>query len=233
MNIIYYLEDLAITSDPDDKSGKVDQRGTLYESDVLDKMLRRGTGLTKQEIMAVLDLYTEVVSLEVQSGFIVVTRLANFRPGIKGLFNGTNDAFDPSRHHFQASISEGTVLKKRMRAATGERTIASATVPTVSGYYDYAKSVSNTWLTPGKIGTIAGKNLKFNKGRSVDGIFFIKKDSQDEIRVEMLSTHTDGTLTFLIPADLSSGKYNLEVRRSYTSPNDIRIGKLQYQLTVK
>lgn len=233
MNIKYHLANLAITSDPNEKSGRIDPRGTLDESVVLNKMLKRGTGLTKQEIMGVIDLYTDVVSEQVQSGFVVVTRLANFRPGIKGVFNSANDPFDSNRHHFHATISEGVVLRKQMREATGERNIAPAPLPTVSSYYDYARSTTNKWLTPGNIGKINGKQLKFEKSGKAEGIFFIRKDNQSETRVATLSTHTDGKLMFLIPTELASGNYTLEVRRSYTSASDIRIGRLNKTLTVK
>ena len=233
MSIKYHLQNLAFTSDPNDKSGRIDQRGTLDESAVMKKMLKRGTGLTKQEIMGVIDLYTDVVSEQVQNGFAIVTRLANFRPGIKGVFNGDDDSFDRNRHYFHAAISEGTVLKKRMREAIGERNTASAVMPIISGYYDYASSTANKWLTPGNIGKVSGKALKFEKSGKVEGIFFIRKDNQEETRVATLSTHTDGTLTFLIPAELTSGHYTLEVRRSYTGPSDIRIGKLNKTMAVR
>ena len=74
MTIKYYLRDPPITNEPNDKSAWVDQRGTLDENAVLDEMLKRGTGLTKQEILGVIDLYTEVVSDQVQSGFVANNR---------------------------------------------------------------------------------------------------------------------------------------------------------------
>ena len=232
MNIPYHLKNLYITGTRGDKSGRVDQRGTLDENDISDKMLKRGTGLTKQEILGVIDLYTDVVSDQVQSGFAVNTRLANFRPSIKGIFNSATDPFDPERHTFQASISEGIDLRKKMRAATGERHTASAPKPAIVEYQDHGSSRTDERLTPGSIGEINGENLKFDQRKDAEGIFFINKEDGVETRAEVLSVHTEGRLMFLVPEGLAAGKYKLEVRRAYTSPADIRKDNLNKELSV-
>lgn len=232
MPIPYHLQDLPITPDPNDKSGRVELRGTLDESALLPEMLKRGTGLSKQEILAVIDLYTDVVSDLVQEGFAVNTRLANFRPGIKGMFRSATDPFDPARHQFRASISEGLTLKKKMREATGERKAASVPAPVIIEYFDHATSTANGALTQGGIGEIIGQELKFDPARAGEGIFFINEADTSETGVQMLSVRTEGTLMFLVPAELTAGEYILEVRRSYTSPADIRIGRFAETLTV-
>lgn len=232
MNIPYYLRDLPITDDPNDKSGKVEQRGILDESDVLDEMLKRGTGLTRQEILGVTDMYTDVLSELVQSGFIVNTRLANFRPGITGKFKGATDPFDPARHRFHALISEGIILKKRMGEATGERITVAIPGPVIIQYVNHATSEANRSLTPGSIGEIIGEALKFEEFGAGDGIFFIREDDDSETRVGTISRRTEGSLMFLIPAELTAGDYFLEVRRSYTSPTDVRTSRLNATLTV-
>ena len=232
MPIPYYLQDLPITPDPNDKSGRVEQRGTLDEDAVLAEMLKRGTGLSKQDILAVVDLYTDVVSDLVQEGFTVNSRLANFRPSLKGVFRSATDPFDPSRHQFRASISEGLMLKKKMREATGERQTASIPAPVIIEYFDHATSIANGPLTLGNIGEITGEDLKFNQSRNGDGIFLIRETDASETRVQSLSVRTDGKLMFLVPASLAADDYFLEVRRSYRSPTDIRIGRLNEILTV-
>ena len=232
MNIPYHLKNLHLTGNAKDKSGQVDQRGTLDESDITNRMLKRGTGLTRQEILGVLDLYTDVVSDQVQIGFAVKTRLANFRPGIRGVFNSATDPFDPERHFFRASISEGIDLKKKMRAATGERLTASKPKPTVIEYNDHGSSKTDDKLTPGSIGELNGENLKFDQSKGVEGIFLISAKDGAETRATVLSLHTEGRLMFLVPDELAAGKYALEVRRAYTSPADIRIGRLNNTLRV-
>ena len=233
MNIQYHLKNLYITNDSNDKSGHVDLRGILNEDAISSKMLKRGTGLTKQEILGVIDLYTEVVSDQVQSGFAVNTRLANFKPGVKGIFKSVTDPFDPNRHIFRASISEGVVLKKKMREAVGVRQTSTSPKPAIIEYYDDGTSKNNKSLTPGNIGEISGEHLKFNQSDKTEGIFFINEEDSAETRVQTLSVHTEGRLMFLVPSGLTTGKYTLEVRRIYTSPADIRTDRLNKILSVK
>lgn len=232
MKILYHLKNLFLTGNSGDKSGRVEKRGTLDEHDIINEMLKRGTGLTRQEILGVIDLYTDVVSDQVQSGFAVNTRLANFRPGMKGIFNSATDPFDPERHFFRASITEGVDLRKKMRAATGERLTASTPKPTIIEYDDHGSSQKDNRVTPGSIGEISGENLKFNQSKDAEGIFFINTKDDVETRAQVLSLHTEGRLMFLVPDGLAAGKYTLEVRRAYTGPKDIRTGRLNATLSV-
>jgi hypothetical protein len=232
MKIKYHLNNLDINQESNDKSGRVDYRGTLDENDISEKMLKRGTGLTKQEIIGVLDLFTDVLSDQIQSGFAVVTRLANFRPGIKGVFKNATDPFDPNRHLFRASISEGVALKKKMRAAVGERQVAATTKPVIVEYYDHSSATTDEILTQGNIGEIKGEHLKFDQSNSAEGIFFIHAEEGTETRAQVISLRTESRLMFLIPNGLTAGEYLLEVRREYTGPKDIRSDRLSETLSV-
>ena len=231
MNIQYHLTNLYITGSSD-KSGNVDSRGKLDENDIINKMLKRGTGLTKQEILGVIDLYTDVVSDQVQTGFNVNTRLTNFRPSMKGVFSSATDPFDPERHFFRASITEGIDLKKKMRAATGERLTASTPKPTIIEYKDHGSSKKDKILTPGSIGEIKGDHLKFDQSKDAEGIFFINTKDSVTTRAQVLSLHTESRLMFLVPDVLTAGNYKLEVRSAYTSPQDIRTDQLKATLSV-
>lgn len=233
MNIPYYLKNLYITGNNSDKVGRVEIRSTLDEDAICSEMLKRGTGLTKQEIIGVVDLYSEVISDQVQSGLAVNTRLANFRPVIKGVFTSATDPFDPERNYFHASISEGVLLRKKMREAVGERQTATTPKPIIIEFYDHGSATTDQKLTPGNIGEINGENLKFDQANSSEGIFFINQGDETETRVQTLSVHTEGRLMFLVPSELSPGEHALEVRRIYTSPSDIRIDQLTEILTVQ
>lgn len=232
MNIKYHLQNLAISSNPNDKLGRVEQRGTLDQSVIVSEMLKRGTGLSRQDILGVIDLYTDVLSDRLQEGYAVNTDLANFKPIIKGVFKGASDPFDPARHSFHASISEGVALKKKMRKATGERNAVSVTIPILTEFKDHGSSTVNEALTPGNIGEISGKELKFNRSNPLEGIFFIREDDDSETRVDTVSIVTEGRLMFLIPGTLTSGGYLMEVRRAYTSPGETRNTRFNETLTV-
>ncbi|NER13502.1 DUF4469 domain-containing protein [Leptobacterium flavescens] len=232
MNIPYYLVDLAIGPEPDHKAGKIQARGSLSERNILDRMVQRGTGISREDMQATLDLFTKVVSDGLAEGWAVNTRLTNYRPGIKGIFNGATDPFDPSRHHFRAALSEGADLKKKMREASGERVTVPLPAPFLIQYTDYGSHTTDSILTPDNIGEINGQALKYDAANEEEGIFLVPEASGDAIRVSTVSILTEGRLMFMVPSTLSVGEYIMEVRRGYTNQASIRIGTLHHTLTV-
>ncbi len=232
MNIPYYLQDLPIGPEPEHKVGKVQARGSLVESNVLDRMVQRGTGISREDMQATLDLYTKVVSDSLGDGYNVITRLANYRPGLKGVFNGATDPFDPKRHHFRASLSEGTDLRNKMRTASGERLVVPLPAPFLIQYMDYGSHTVDSILTPDNIGEINGQALKYDPANEDEGIFLVPEAGGDPIKVSTVSILTEGRLMFMVPSDLAVGEYIMEVRRGYTNEASIRTGTLHHTLTV-
>lgn len=80
-------------------------------------MMKRGTMVTKTDVLAVFNLYNDVVSDEIAGSASVILPLANFRPSIRGTFKDANDSFDPSRHIKRASVNQGLLLAEKMRNA--------------------------------------------------------------------------------------------------------------------
>ncbi len=232
MAIPYALQNLPITPDPNDKSGRVQARGSLTEDDVLERMLKRGTGISAEDMRATLDLFTKEISDSVSDGWNINTRIANIKPGIKGVFTSATDPFDQSRHHFRATLSEGVSLKKKMREATGERINNSIPIPAIIQFMDYATRTANGPITPGNIGELVGEELKFDPNKIEEGIFFVNETENTETKVETISVLTEGKLMFQIPLNLRANEYRLEVRRAYTNKNTIRIGVLSDTLFI-
>lgn len=230
--IPYALQDLPITPDPNDKSGRVLVRGSLTEDDILQRMLKRGTGISQEDMQATLDLFTKEISDSLTDGWNINTRIANFKPGIKGVFISATDPFDRSRHHFRASLSEGVTLKKKMRNAKGERISNSLPLPAMIQFMDYASRTTDSILTPGNIGELVGEELKFNSKNPAEGIFFINETENTVTKVDTISILTEGKLMFQVPANLTIGEYRLEVRRAYTNQNTIRTGTLTDSLSI-
>ncbi len=233
MDIPYYLQDLHVGPDQDQKVGKVQPRGSLNEEDLLNRMDKRGTGISWEDMQATLNLLTQEVSDALADGYTVNMRLANYRPGLKGVFSNATDAFDASRHYFRASISEGVVLKKKMREASGERVTVPLRAPRPIQYEDHGSETIDSVLTPESIGEINGEELKYDSSNDSEGIYFIATESGEATKVETVSILTDGRLMFMVPPSLDKGQYTLEVRRAYTNEGTIRIGTFHHSLTVE
>jgi hypothetical protein len=157
--------------------------------------------------------------------------VANFLLSIKGVFNGTDDSFDPSRHLIDVSINPpSSLLEKIRKNATVAKEEAKQNVPNLLEYIDYGSEERNSILTPGGIGQIRGHRLKFDADDDTQGIFFVAEDGA-ETKSTMVSRNKPADLMFLVPNDLTAGEYTLEVR-SNMGTNELRIGRLTRPLSV-
>lgn len=231
MPLKYYLQLNPITPDPNDRSARIETSNTLKMEDIVKRMMKRGTMVTESDVLAVLNLYNEVVSDEIANGATVNLPLANFRPSIRGTFRDANDSFDPSRHIKRASVSQGLLLAEKMRNAAVEKVTTSLPSPEITEFVDFNSGESNAVLTPGGIGRVSGEELKFDQSQSDEGIFFVATDGS-ETRVEIIASLTEGQVMFQIPNTLTAGDYTLRIRRAYTSSRTIRTGQLDGNLTV-
>ena len=58
--------------------GRVMSLGTINEQGLVDEILKRGSTLTRPDILAVLDVYQDAIIDRLQAGYRVNTRLINF-----------------------------------------------------------------------------------------------------------------------------------------------------------
>ncbi len=228
MAIKYYLQPNPITPGPNDQSARIFINSVYTTDDIIKRMLLRGTSATEPDIHAVLRLFFNVVTDEVAEGNNVNLPIANFKPGISGLFQSKTDVFDYSRHTIKASVSNGLMLTQKMQAATLEKITQPSPLPVILEFMDANSGIANSKVTPGFIGTIVGEALKFDPENANEGIFFVNGTTT---KVSVIAIHTEGKLVFNIP-QLPAGNYSLEVRRAYKSGTVIRTGVLSDILQV-
>ena len=232
MSIKYYLQPNPITPDPNDQSARVISNQVHDVESITKEMLRRGSTITEADIKAVLKVFFEVVSDEITEGNNVNLPIANFRPGIGGVFSNATDSFDPSRHVKKASVSVGLLLNEKLQFAAVEKTTQPTPGPALVQFTDVNSQNTNSILTPGGIGQLVGEELKFNPDNIVEGIYFVAADGTST-KVDIMASRTEGKLVFSIPPVLIVGSYTLEVRKGYgTTGATLRSGSLQETLQV-
>lgn len=231
MAIKFYLQPNAITPDPNDQIARVSTPATLTEDDIIKECLRRGTTLTEPDLRATLNLLFTVMTDVVADGNSIVTRLANIRPGISGVFTSATDTFDSSRHSKRATLSAGTMLYDKMQAAKVEKIASGIPAPDLQEFLNVKSGTTNDMLTPGSIGQLVGSELKFNPENAEEGIY-LTHEAGTETKVTELAIRTEGKLLFTIPAGLATGGYQIEVRKGYGKTASIRTGVLHKQLQI-
>ncbi len=232
MPINYVLRENSLTPDPNDYTALVQPTATAGLEDVIERMMRRGSTVGKADILSVLEDYHATIEDMVLEGMNVNTPAANFATSIKGIFSGHTDSFDPGRHRLRATLSPGKRLRRAIRErAQAVKQAAVRPTPNPLEYTDLNSGQRNSVLTPGGMGQVVGYRLKFDPADANQGIFFVAEDG-GATRVEMVGHNKPGKLVFLVPADLASGDYTLEVRTVLRQRKDVRPGALSATLTV-
>jgi len=232
MTIAYVLFENNLTEAPNDYMAMVQPTGAADLDQIVERMIERGSTVTKADIFSVLEDYYSAIESMVLEGVNVNTPLANYGVSIKGIFNGADDSYDPSRHQVAGTVNPGRRYRKtiRERAQTSKRE-ARKPAPNLVVYVDINSGERDSLLTPGGMGQIIGHRLKFDPADPVQGIFFMAQDGS-ETRVTTVGKNMPGELMFLIPSDLTAGDYTLQVRATIYGSQDVRSGTLNATLTV-
>lgn len=232
MPVKYYLQPNPVTANPNDQKALVAANSVLSVSDIIRRIVNRGSTVGQADATAVLQLAFEEIAAALAEGNNVNTPLVNMRPTVKGVFASAADSFDAGRHKLWATFSAGSLIAEKMATATTQKVSRASVSPNVTAFID-AKTNTNAQASISGIGTIIGTGLKFNLTNPLEGIFFINSADNTETKVADIATHTKGRLVFMVPATLVAGAHCwLEVRKAYTAAQTIRGGRLSQLLTI-
>jgi hypothetical protein len=199
---------------------------------VLERMMQRGSGVTRQDATAAIDLYHSTIELMVLEGYRVITPVAIFGAKIKGRFETNEDTFNSSRHKIEPAVSAGVDLRRAVHEkAKMEQQEAKKPRPTPEGFVDPASGERNSRVQAGRPGQVTGRRLKFDPADPTQGVFFITDDGS-ATRVEVMVMNTPRKLIFEVPTSLAPGEYVLEVR-AVVGTGTVRSGRLVEVLTVE
>ena len=232
MSINYVLAENHLVEESNAYIGRVMSLGTINEQGLVDEILKRGSTLTRPDILAVLDVYQDTIIDRLQAGYRVNTRLINFGLSIQGTFNGTDDSFDSGRHTLNITTSATAVARQTLRAdAQMKKGEAQIVMPNPEAYFDFGSQSANRLLTLNNPGQLTGRRLKFDADDEAQGVFFIASDGT-ATKASLVMRNKPAELMFMVPAGLAAGEYTLEVRTSLKQ-HGRRIGRLRYTLTVE
>jgi hypothetical protein len=226
----YYLTENLLTSNPHDYMAQPELKVSLTAGDVIDEMLRRGTLITRTDVIAVLNLYEQVVSDFVSEGYSLNLPLFIGAPLIYGVFNGPEDLFDENRHVVKFNLNPGFLIRDAVKKMKIEKSVPVNKSPFISQYVDIVSATINDRLTPGGIGELQGSRLNFDTNDIELGIYFIAANGS-EFKAVSFALIKPRKLIFCIP-DLPSGAYNLEVRVKFRNSTMLRKTSFNKILTV-
>ena len=230
MPVQFSLTDNPLTPDPNDKKATTQPTGTIGVDELVDRIIDQGSTVNKADIQGVFTGFSHALGNALLEGLNVITPWANFKTGVKGVFNGVGDTFDRSRHQVCVNVSPGAELRNLVKSqATATKVEAVKPAPNLIDFTDLNSGERNSLLTPNGMGRVLGYRLKYEHNDPQQGVFFVAADNT-ETRVEVVGTNKPSEMIFLIPA-LATGEYILQARASFGT-EDIRTGSLDDVLTV-
>ncbi len=232
MALQYYLVPNHITPDPDDYMAVSINPQTYTIEDVVEQMTREGSTITTAEALANFEEITRTIRGLVFQGHNVNTPLANFSPGMSGVFIGEEDRFDPARHSTKVNTSPGVRMRPQNGEIAVEKIAPRELLPVLRHYYDNSSETQNDMISAGLGARITGSHLKFDEEDANQGVFFVNTTDSTATRVESrMLRNKPGELIFLNP-ELPAGTYRLEVRSIINQTGEVRTGALSHELTV-
>lgn len=231
MNIKYYLVDNPMTNDPGDYRAQVTSYEAVTENEIFDYMTRKGSGITTAEAVANYQEIIEAHEYFLKQGYGINTGFINARPTIRGVFKDKNDSFDVSRHQVKFKVRLGRYYNQTAQDVKTEKVGSVSNAPVPDELEDVTSGTVNETLTPGGVAVLQGLRLKFDQDDPDQGIFLITDDS-GATRVSRIVTQRSSQIVFIIPADLTTGEYTLEIRILPRGNKEVKKGWLEDKFTV-
>ena len=205
----YCLRENLLTPAPDDYMAQVTDSQVFTLEDIIDRMVKRGTTVTRTDLVAIMQLYTEECSFIVEEGGTLNTPLINTSMSIAGVFDGAADAFDKKRHTVNLNISAGTALKEAVGKVKTVKTEMASTDPYITSVTDKINGTTDT-VKIGSVMEILGSRLKFDAKDTEQGVFAVS--GTNAVRCASVVENKPARLIVMLDASVPAGDFTLEVR---------------------
>jgi hypothetical protein len=212
----YSLEPNELTDNPDDMRAKTVNVVSHNQAAVIDRILKIGAGLTRSDVLSVLEAQKQVVYDILAAGEAVTTDLFNAFPSIQGVFNGAEDSFDHKRHHVKIHLAAGVGLRDIEGKVKTKKAQPGQTGAHITAVTDVKTGSVNNLLTPGRALRIYGSKLKLVGDEPSVGVYFIAVDGT-EVKVDStdIVENKPSEALIMIPT-LGAGEYTLRIITQYS-----------------
>ncbi len=232
----YSLKDNPLTADPNDKLAQLEGVKSYSQDGIIDRMLKRGTSLTKTDMLAALNAFNEEVIYITEEGGTVSTPLFSTSLSISGVFANADDTFDPKRHSLNVNSRTGSALKEAAQKIKLTKVPHTINTPWITGVRDtLASENAECKVSAGNVIELTGAHLKFDNTDTEQGVFFV--NDAGEIRCTKIVDNKDKRTLFVLPLTVAAGEYKLEVRSKVKSKSAdnlkaVRAGTFERFITV-
>jgi len=213
----YSLIENLLTERIDDYTALAQPVASYDKEAVIELMLRRGSLLTRTDILAVLNGFDEAVVDIIRDGGTLNLPLFNTSFSISGVFEGPLDVFDGNRHKLNVNLTKGTVLRDAEAKVAFEKTGTITPQPQILEVKDSVSGKVNEVLTPNGVVELFGNSIKIAGENADCGLWFVP-ESGEAVKAQVIVQNKPSIIIAILPA-LLSGAYTLKVVTQYSGGN--------------
>jgi hypothetical protein len=219
----YTLTENLLTGRTDDYSAQAHAVASLDKEAIIARILKKGTALTKTDVLAVFNGIEEAIADALLEGNAINLPLFNTSFSISGVFEGPLDAFDGNRHKLNINLTKGVLLRDAEKNVKFEKTNIAAPQPQIQEVKDSVSGTVNEKLTASGVVEVRGYNLRLDGDSSACGLWFVA-DSGSEVKASVIIENKPSRIIAMIPA-LPAGQYRVKVVTQYTGGNLLKTPK--------
>lgn len=208
----YTLEPNELTNDPNDFRAQVVNVQSFSRDEVIERILKIGAGLTRSDIVSVMEAEKQVVMDIITGGGGVNMDLYSAYPSIQGVFTATQE---PDAHTVRINLHPSTVLRGAMAAVRTKRVPGGQGNNAIYAVIDAASGAVNSSLSVGGIVTITGNKVKVVGDSPLVGLYFKSLADETEIPYQgAFGENMPKRLTLVTPA-LTPGLYRIIIKTQH------------------
>jgi hypothetical protein len=221
--IDYTLEDNELTDKPGDLRAQVINVTSYTQNDIVDRVMNIGAGLTRSDVVSVLEAEKQVIGTIIAEGGAVNTELFNAFPSISGVFDSPDEAFNHSKHKINIKLHPGVVLRSAVSQAKPRRVAAVVTGTVITSVTDLKTGAINGTLTPGRDLKFSGAKLKITGDKAEVGLYFVPVGGGAEIKVDPsdIVVNNPSELIAVIPP-LTAGTYRVKIITQFSAGKQLK-----------
>ena len=222
----YTLEENHLTeADAGDYRAQVVNVTSYTSSEIVERIMKIGAGLTRSDIASVLEAEKQVIADIIADGGAVHFDLFNAFPSIQGVFTSPDDGFDAARHKIRVNVHLGSALRSAVHGVRVKKIAAVVTGTIITSVLDVKSGTVNDTLTPGRDVKITGSKLKIAGEHTENGLYFVPA-SGDPVKVDPtdIVVNNPSEIIAVIPA-LATGTYRVRIVTQYSGSRDLKTSK--------
>ena len=222
----YSLTRNLLTDEAGNYTAKAQSSGSYDKEAIITDMLRRGSLLTRTDILAVLNGFEESIAGIIGGGGTVNTPLFNTSFSISGVFGGTIDVFDGKRHKVNVKFNKGVLIRNAEAMIIPEKTGAIAPQLQILEVKDSVSGKVNERLTSGGVLEVWGNNIKITGENPDCGLYFVPSLGE-AVKAQVIVQNKPSLLIIAIPS-LTAGTYTLKLVTQFTNGHLLKLPRTCY-----